>query len=183
MLGAGEMENADIAGDLKIVLPESGINIMPPVVQRETYNILEPAVDADWNDIDGIHSHILRAPLGTYMGWNYRAANFGEGDLCDLTGSYIPFAVTKPQRIANNDPRPSLEERYGSGAGYGCHRRGKRAGRGKVDARFGCRGCGCQCERLVRGGFGRRAPALPMRVALEAPKGRQWAPEGWSLEE
>src|SRR6516162_11671267 len=118
MLGAGEMENADIAGDLKIVLPESGINIMPPVVQRETYNILEPAVDADWNDIDGIHSHILRAPLGTYMGWNYRAANFGEGDLCDLTGSYIPFAVTKPQRIANNDPRPSLEERYGSGAGY-----------------------------------------------------------------
>jgi hypothetical protein len=52
------------------------------------------------------------------MGWNYRAANFGEGDLCDLTGSYIPFAVTKAQRITNNDPRPSLEERYGSGAGY-----------------------------------------------------------------
>ena len=52
------------------------------------------------------------------MGWNYRAANFGEGDLCDLTGSYIPFAVTKAERIANNDPRPSLQERYGSGTGY-----------------------------------------------------------------
>src|SRR6516162_3185922 len=97
---------------------ESGIKIVPPAVEAETYNILEPAVDADGNDIDGIRSHILRTPLGTYMGWNYRATNFGEGDLCDLTGSYIPFAVTKADRIANNDPRPSLEERYGSGTGY-----------------------------------------------------------------
>jgi hypothetical protein len=97
---------------------ESGIKIVPPVVEPEIYNILEPVVDADGNDIDGIRSHILQVPLGTYMGWNYRAANFGEGDLCDLTGSYIPLAVTKSQRIANNDPRPSLEERYGTGAGY-----------------------------------------------------------------
>jgi hypothetical protein len=98
---------------------ESGIKtIVPPDVKKKVYNILEPVVDSDGNDIDGIRSHILQAPLGSYMGWNYRAANFGEGDLCDLTGSYIPFAVTKAQRIAAGDPRLSLQERYGSTAGY-----------------------------------------------------------------
>jgi Alpha/beta hydrolase domain len=52
------------------------------------------------------------------MGWNYRAAGFGEGDLCDLTGSFIPFAGTQAQRIANGDPRLSLHERYGNNTGY-----------------------------------------------------------------
>jgi len=33
-------------------------------------------------------------------------------------GSFIPFAGTQAQRIANNDPRPSLHECYGSTAGY-----------------------------------------------------------------
>jgi hypothetical protein len=30
----------------------------------------------------------------------------------------IPFAKTKDERTANNDPRPSLQERYGDHAGY-----------------------------------------------------------------
>ena len=84
---------------------ESGILTEPPVVTDLAYNILEPAVDADGNDIDGVRSTTLQAPLGTYMGWNYRAAGFGEGDLCDLTGSFIPFAGTQAQRMANGDPR------------------------------------------------------------------------------
>jgi hypothetical protein len=97
---------------------ESGILTEPPVVTDLAYNILEPAVDADGNDIDGVRSTTLQAPLGTYMGWNYRAAGFGEGDLCDLTGSFIPFAGTQAQRIANGDPRLSLHERYGNNTGY-----------------------------------------------------------------
>ena len=51
-------------------------------------------------------------PLGTYSGRNFRAAGFGEGDLCGLNGSYIPFAATKKERVANHDSRLSLEERY-----------------------------------------------------------------------
>jgi hypothetical protein len=97
---------------------ESGILTEPPVATDLAYNILEPAVDADGNDIDGVRSTTLQAPLGTYMGWNYRAAGFGEGDLCDLTGSFIPFAGTQAQRIANGDPRLSLHERYGNNTGY-----------------------------------------------------------------
>jgi hypothetical protein len=97
---------------------ESGILREPPVVTDLAYNILEPAVDVDGNDIDGVRSTTLQAPLGTYMGWNYRSAGFGEGDLCDLTGSFIPFAGTQAQRMADGDPRLSLHERYGNNAGY-----------------------------------------------------------------
>jgi Alpha/beta hydrolase domain len=97
---------------------ESGILREPPALEDLVYNILQPAVDSDGNDIDGVRSTTLQAPLGTYMGWNYRASGFGEGDLCDLTGSFIPFAGTQAQRMANGDPRPSLHERYGDSAGY-----------------------------------------------------------------
>jgi hypothetical protein len=75
-------------------------------------------VDTDGNDIGGLHSVTLDAPLGTYTGWNLRAAGFSEGDLCDLSGSFFPFADTKADRKASGDPRPSLKERYGTHKGY-----------------------------------------------------------------
>jgi len=96
----------------------SGIIAIEPPVALAEYLSLVPQVDVDGNDTDGLRSHILQAPLGTYTGWNVRAAGFSQGDACDLTGGYIPFAVTKAQRIASGDPRLSLQERYGSTAGY-----------------------------------------------------------------
>ena len=96
----------------------SGIIAIEPPVPLFEYPSLVPQIDADGNDIDGLRSHILRAPLGTYTGWNVRAAGFSQGDACDLTGSYIPFAVTKAERLANGDPRLSLQERYRNTAGY-----------------------------------------------------------------
>jgi Alpha/beta hydrolase domain len=93
------------------------ISIEPPKPIAE-YPALVPQVNADGNDIDGLRSITLRVPLGTYTGWNVRHANFSEGDACDLTGSYIPFALTKAQRMQTGDRRPSLEERYGTLARY-----------------------------------------------------------------
>jgi hypothetical protein len=62
---------------------------------------------------------VLRdAPLGTYLGWNITAAGFHKGQICNYAGGMIPFANTKAERLANEDPRPSLEERYGNHAGY-----------------------------------------------------------------
>jgi hypothetical protein len=55
-------------------------------------------------------------PLGTYTGWNLRKAGFMENEFCDLQGSYIPFARTRTER--GEDPRPSLQERYGSKDAY-----------------------------------------------------------------
>jgi hypothetical protein len=95
----------------------SGVMTEPPVTKRDLM-VLMPKVDADGNSIDGVRPVTLQAPLGTYLGWNYRAAGFGEGDLCDNTGGFIPFAATKAERLASGDPRLSLEERYGTHDGY-----------------------------------------------------------------
>jgi len=94
---------------------DSGVMDEPPVV-RFTYGELLPQVNADGNEMDGVRSTQLRAPLGTYSGWNTRATGFGHPDTCDLTGQYIPFAIHAADR--HGDPRLSVEERYGSKAGY-----------------------------------------------------------------
>jgi hypothetical protein len=96
----------------------SGIIAMEPPVARAEYPTLLPQVDADGNDVDGLRSVTLRAPLGTYTGWNVRRAGFSQGDACDLTGGWVPFALTLAQREASGDPRLSLQERYGTLAAY-----------------------------------------------------------------
>ncbi len=88
------------------------ISIEPPLARTAAYGVLVPKVDADGNDIGGVRSVFLAAPIGTYTGWNlYRKGNF-EGGLCNLQGSFIPFAATRAEREEVGDPRLSIEERY-----------------------------------------------------------------------
>jgi hypothetical protein len=77
-----------------------------------------PKVDADGNDAGGVPSVLRQIPLGTYLGWNVKASGFDKGKICTLSGGYVPFAKTKAERVAAGDPRPSLEERYGSHKAY-----------------------------------------------------------------
>jgi hypothetical protein len=56
--------------------------------------------------------------LGTYLGWNVTAQGSFKGRECGLNGAFVPFATTKAEREASGDPRPSLEERYSTHAGY-----------------------------------------------------------------
>jgi len=67
------------------------------------------------------------APLATYLGWNitagpghpfYDGRPFHAGQVCNYVGGMVPFFKTKAQRLAAGDTRPSLEERYGTHAGY-----------------------------------------------------------------
>jgi len=97
----------------------SGIlTIEPPRIGAGNYRLLVPQVDGDGNDVAGIRSLQLRVPVGTYTGWNlFRAGHF-EDALCSLTGSFIPFANTRAERLATGDPRLSLEERYPTPADY-----------------------------------------------------------------
>jgi hypothetical protein len=89
------------------------VTLNPPVpVPGGDHVILVTKVDADGNDIAGVRVPQLEVPLATYTGWNVRAAGFSEGDLCDLTGMYLPFAKTRAERLASGDSRLSLEERY-----------------------------------------------------------------------
>jgi hypothetical protein len=88
----------------------------PPVRIDNVYGARVCAVDADGNEIAGIRLPPIALPLGTYTGWNlYRAQ---PGELADRDGSFIAFARTKAEREAARDPRPSLEERYGSREAY-----------------------------------------------------------------
>jgi hypothetical protein len=77
-----------------------------------------PRVDADGNELGGVPVVLRDAPLGTYLGWNITAGGFYKDKICSFTGGMIPFANTKAERMASGDPRLSLEERYGSHAGY-----------------------------------------------------------------
>ncbi len=74
--------------------------------------------DADGNEISGIRSPLVEAPLGSYVGWNVTASGFQAGRYCGNTGGYIPFAATRAERLAKGDPRLSLEERYPSHDAY-----------------------------------------------------------------
>jgi hypothetical protein len=91
-------------------------NIPPPI--KHVINMLVPAVDSDGNELGGVPTVLRDAPLGTYLGWNITSAGFHAGQVCNYVGGMVPFAITKAQRLANNDPRPSLEERYGTHDGY-----------------------------------------------------------------
>jgi hypothetical protein len=85
----------------------------PPVIIGATRTVL-PTLDADGNEIGGIHSVQQQVPLGTYVGWNLEKTGFRKGAFCPLVGGYIPFAETRSERSAKHDPRPSVEERYGT---------------------------------------------------------------------
>ena len=101
-------KNADVSGV---------VSLQPPIV-RQTLPMLVPRVDADGNELSGVRSVLLEAPLGTYTGWNPSARGFFKGDIQRSSGGFIPFAKTKAQRVASGDPRLSLEERYGSHDAY-----------------------------------------------------------------
>ncbi|MEA2907163.1 MAG: hypothetical protein QOI12_4550 [Alphaproteobacteria bacterium] len=90
-----------------------------PVVLKDAYRVLVPKVDADGNELGGLRSPEVAVPTGTGAGWNVRAPESGgAGELCYLEGGFVPFAKTRAEREAKNDPRPSLEERYKDGADY-----------------------------------------------------------------
>jgi hypothetical protein len=77
-----------------------------------------PRVNQDGNETSGVPSVQLQAPLGTYLGWNTFRAGVFAGYGCGFQGGWVPFAKTKAERMANRDPRLSVEERYGTRDGY-----------------------------------------------------------------
>jgi hypothetical protein len=113
----------------------------PPAI-RSTIQMKVPPVDRDGNELGGVPTVLRDAPLGTYLGWNITQAGFHEAQVCDYVGGMIPFAVTPAQRSGPDtsfrfhisasgkggafsratavakDPRPSLQERYGTHDGY-----------------------------------------------------------------
>jgi hypothetical protein len=109
------------------------ITLQPPLFSSH-YNQYVPRVDADGLAVAGVRPMEIRAPIGTSTGWNTRAPGHRPGNLCGLTGSYIPFAQTKAERQATGDSRQSLEERYKTHDGF--VKAVDKAGRDLVKERF-----------------------------------------------
>ncbi len=120
------------------------------------FPFLVPAIDADGNERSGVRTAELVVPVATYTGWNFRNQSAGGTDyLVSLTGSSIPFARSAAERKANNDPRPSIAERYPSKEHY--------LARAKAE-----------CDRLIAGGYllSTDAPQVMKRIEMEWPAGK-----------
>src|SRR5207247_45866 len=62
-------------------------------------------MDADGNETSGVASVPHQVPVSTYTGWNTVARGFYKGHVRVNTGSFIPCAKTKAERIAAGGPR------------------------------------------------------------------------------
>ena len=94
------------------------VSNQPPVIGR-AYPMRVPAVNDDGNETVGIQMPEHTVPLATYTGWNLFNAESGPTDvLSSMQGSYIRFPRTEKERKLKDDPRPSIEERYGNRERY-----------------------------------------------------------------
>ena len=101
-------------GDNAVGEPSDWVALPSPPARP--LSTLVSAVDADGNEVAGLRLPHVATPLGTYTGTNvYKAL---PSELCDRDGSFIPFARTRAEREGTGDPRPSLEERYGTRDAY-----------------------------------------------------------------
>ena len=101
------------------------VSALPPKIGAP-YGTFVSAVDADGNERAGLRPVELRVPLASFTGWNPRHSEQGApGDLMAMMGSTLPFARTAAERARTGDPRPSIEERYGSRDDYLARVRGE----------------------------------------------------------
>ena len=92
---------------------ERGIARLPAAIDSRSYPDWVSAVDADGNEVAGLHMPDVAVPVATHTGFNPRHPETGgAGQLLEYIGSTVPFADTAAAREAAGDPRPSLAERY-----------------------------------------------------------------------
>jgi len=90
-----------------------GILALQPPHVGKPFPVLVPQVDADGNEIGGIHLPEISAPLATYTGWNLRDPSIGApSQRLPFAGAFLPFPKNVAERKQSGDPRKSIAERY-----------------------------------------------------------------------
>lgn len=93
---------------------EGIISNQPPIVGKP-FPVLVPQVDADGNELAGIHLPEISVPLATYTGWNLRDPSIGAPtQRLPFEGSFFAFPKDAAAREKSGDPRKSIAERYPS---------------------------------------------------------------------
>ncbi len=86
--------------------------VQPPHVGKP-FPVLVPQVDADGNEIGGVHLPEISVPLATYTGWNLRDPSIGAPtQRVAMEGSSMGFPKDAAARKQSDDPRKSIAERY-----------------------------------------------------------------------
>ena len=90
-----------------------------PAREGAFYPALVSAVDADGNETAGIRMPDVTVPVGTHAGWNPRDPITGSPDqIVPMNGLTLWLAPDEATRVARDDPRRSLAERYLDEADY-----------------------------------------------------------------
>jgi len=94
---------------------QTGIITNHPPVVGKPFPVLVPQVDADGNELAGVHLPEISVPLATYTGWNLRDPSIGAPEQrLAFQGSFFPFPKDAAARERSGDPRKSIAERYPS---------------------------------------------------------------------
>jgi hypothetical protein len=92
---------------------QQGIVDQQPPQLGPAFPTLVPQVDLFGNELGGVESVEILAPLATYAPWNLRAGfPGGSAELTDFVGTYIPLPRSESARQETRDPRPSIESLY-----------------------------------------------------------------------
>src|SRR4051812_16682794 len=96
-----------------------GIIDREPPVLGAPYPVLVSRVDSLGNELGGIRSIEILAPLATYYPWQLRSGMAAGTDrLVSFRGTFIPLPKTEADRRASGDSRPSIEALYGDKARF-----------------------------------------------------------------
>ena len=88
------------------------IDVEPPKVGAP-YPVLVSRVDSIGNDLGGIRSIELLAPLATYYPWQLRTGMAAATDrLLSFRGTFVPLPRTDAERRTAGDSRPSIQSLY-----------------------------------------------------------------------
>jgi hypothetical protein len=96
-----------------------GIIDLEPPKMGSPYRLLVSRVDSVGNELGGIQSIELLAPLATYYPWQLRSnMTAGNDRLTSFRGTFIPLPRTEADRRSTGDSRPSIESLYGNRARF-----------------------------------------------------------------
>ena len=92
-------------------------SVNPVLPSNRFYVVHQPTVDGQGNDRGGVRMPDIAVPLATFKSYSLRRSGFSEGQQNSLSSSQLAFALRSATKPAA-DPRKSVEELYGTRAGY-----------------------------------------------------------------
>jgi hypothetical protein len=96
-----------------------GIVDHEPASLGAPYPLFVARLDSVGNELGGVRSIEILAPLATYYPWQLRSGMpAGSDRLVSFRGTFIPLPKTEAERRASGDSRPSIEALYGDRARF-----------------------------------------------------------------